>query len=282
MRSWKTEAASTASAPPMTAAFAKPSSWPAPPEATIGVSTAARTARSISRSKPACVPSASTDVRRISPAPAAAAAAAHPVTGRSVGRRPPCVITRITARPPVSRTRFPSIATTTHCAPNCSASLVIRKGSSTAAVFTVTRLAEPRDQEGILDRGGVHGHAVGSGAEKRVRVLHRPHASSHGKRNRKHFGHARGEVHESPALLVRGRDVEERQLVSPLGLVAYGSLDRIARVAEAFEGDAFDDAAVRHVEARDDTHRDRHEGLSRSRAARSRATVVAQIGRAHV
>ena len=154
----------------MTTAFAKSSSWPAPPEATIGTSTAARTARSISRSKPACVPSASTDVRRISPAPAAAAAAAHAVTDRSVG----------------------TPSSVRHHAHHGEAARV-------ADALSVDRdddalrpelLGEPRDQGRVLDRGGVHDDAVGSGAEKRVRVLHRAHAAADGEGNREHLGHA--------------------------------------------------------------------------------------------
>src|SRR5690606_10678701 len=65
---WNTLAASTASAPARAAAT-KCSGVPAPPLATSGTRTSARTAVSISRSKPAVVPSASIELSRISPAP---------------------------------------------------------------------------------------------------------------------------------------------------------------------------------------------------------------------
>jgi hypothetical protein len=51
---------------------------------------------------------------------------------------------------------------------------------------------------------------------------------------------------------VRGRDVEEHQLVGPLDVVREGGLDRIAGVAQVDEPHALDDATILHVEAGDD------------------------------
>jgi hypothetical protein len=50
---------------------------------------------------------------------------------------------------------------------------------------------------------------------------------------------------------VRGRDVEEHQLVAALLLVAHRQLDRVAGVADVHEVRALDHAALVHVEARD-------------------------------
>src|SRR5271157_1003590 len=91
-RKWNTLAASTASAPATTAG-AKCSTVPAPPLAMTGTVTAARTALSIGRSKPALVPSKSIEFSRISPTPSSAPRAAHPTASMPVPRRPPCVVT---------------------------------------------------------------------------------------------------------------------------------------------------------------------------------------------
>ena len=54
------------------------------------------------------------------------------------------------------------------------------------------------------------------------------------------------------AVLVAGRDVQEDQLVGPLGIIARRHVDRVARVAEVDEVRPLDHAAVVDVEARDD------------------------------
>ena len=61
-------------------------------------------------------------------------------------------------------------------------------------------------------------------------------------------------------------DVEEHELVGACVGVGRAELDRIADVAEILEADALDDAAVRHVEARDQT-RERHRSRKRAPAA---------------
>src|SRR3954468_14761231 len=71
-------------------------------------------------------------VRRISPAPRSTASRTHSTAVRSVGVRPPFRNTWYS--PPA--TRRASIASTTHCAPNTSASSPISSGRCTAAEFT--------------------------------------------------------------------------------------------------------------------------------------------------
>ena len=92
----------------------------------------------------------------------------------------------------------------------------------------------------------------------------------------------RDEADERSALLVRGGDVEEAELVRPLGLVPAGGLDRVARVAQVLELQALDDTPPGDVEARDDADGEAHEVTSRraARAAASWATVVAPEWRA--
>ena len=69
-------------------------------------------------------------------------------------------------------------------------------------------------------------------------------------------------------------DVEDHQLVRPLGLVAHRALDRIAGVADVREADALDDAAVADVEAGDDALRD---GVRRGHARARLAEVDAPL-----
>ncbi len=79
---------------------------------------------------------------------------------------------------------------------------------------------------------------------------------------------------------MRGGDVEEGELVGPLGVVARGDLDRIAGVAQPDEVDALDDAAVLDVEAGDDALR-QHADLRPPRPGRPR-NAVAEIDGAGV
>ncbi len=55
-----------------------------------------------------------------------------------------------------------------------------------------------------------------------------------------------------PAVLDAGANVQEREFVGALLVVAPRDLDRIAGVAQIDEVDALDDAAVRDVEAGND------------------------------
>src|SRR5882757_3190054 len=118
-RKWNTLAANTASAPATTAG-AKCSTAPAPPLAITGTVTADRTARSIGRSNPARVPSASMELSRISPTPNSAPRAAHSTASIPVPRRPPWVVTSQpdgVGSDPAGTVRA-STDSTMHCAPN--------------------------------------------------------------------------------------------------------------------------------------------------------------------
>src|SRR5574341_362912 len=66
------------------------------------------------------------------------------------------------------------------------------------------------------------------------------------------FGRPPDDVQHDRAPLVRGRDVEEDQLVRVLLVVGDGCRHGIAGVRQVDEPDALDDAAVLDVEAGDD------------------------------
>ena len=94
--------------------------------------TASVTAFVMGRSKPALVPSASMEVRRISPAPRASPLFTQSSRSRPVGFRPPATTT---SQVPSPRLRA-STASTTHWEPNRSAASVISSGRATAAELT--------------------------------------------------------------------------------------------------------------------------------------------------
>ena len=95
--------------------------------------TASDTAAVISQSKPARVPSRSIDVSRISPAPHASASRAHSTASRAASEVP--LRTNTAKR---SSRRLASIATITAWLPYRLASVVMRPGSFSAAVFRLT------------------------------------------------------------------------------------------------------------------------------------------------
>jgi hypothetical protein len=108
------------------------------------------------------------------------------------------------------------------------------------------------DQLGVLNRRGVHGDLVGAGGEDHAHVVHAAQPAADGERDEHLFRAARRKLRDDSAALVRRRDVEEDELVGPLGVVARRELDRIAGVAELDEVHPLDHAPVAHVEARDD------------------------------
>jgi hypothetical protein len=133
---------------------------------------------------------------------------------------------------------------------------------------------EPREEGRVVHRGRVDGHAVRSRAEERVGVLDRPHAPADRERDREDVRDPADEPEERASPLDGRRDVEERDLVRTLVLVADGGLDRVAGVPQLLKGHALDDAPARNVEARDHAHGERHAATA-SRANLSAATVVA-------
>ena len=110
-------------------------------------------------------------------------------------------------------------------------------------------------------RRGVDRDLVGAGVQHRLGVLDRADAAADREGDEDVVGRAPGQLDDRLALLVRGGDVEEDQLVGALGVVALGQLDRVARVAQADEVGALDDAPGVDVEAGDDSLQDHRESV---------------------
>ena len=111
-------------------------------------------------------------------------------------------------------------------------------------------IGELGQQLGPGQRRGVDRDLVGAGVEHRLGVLDRADAAADREGDEDVVGGAPGQLDDRLALLVRGGDVEEDQLVGALGVVALGQLDRIAGVAQADEVGALDDAARRRRRGR--------------------------------
>src|SRR5438270_751206 len=100
------------------------------------------------------------------------------------------------------------------------------------------------------------------------------HAAADGERDEERLGDAMDGVERGAFSRIGRGDVEDHQLVRPLGLVAHRALDRIAGVADVREADPLDDAAVADVEAGDDALRD---GVRRGHARTRLAEVDAPL-----
>ena len=76
-------------------------------------------------------------------------------------------------------------------------------------------------------------------------------AAADGERDEHLVGGAARELGDRVALLVRGGDVEEHDLIGALAVVVRCQLDRVAGVADVEEFDALDDAPAIDVQAGD-------------------------------
>ena len=91
------------------------------------------------------------------------------------------------------------------------------------------------------------------------------------------LGGARRDVEHRRALLVGRGDVEEDELVGARLVVDGGQLDRIAGVAQVHEVDAFDDAPLVDVEARDDALHQHAQRLSSAADARAAMRLASSV-----
>lgn len=108
------------------------------------------------------------------------------------------------------------------------------------------------DEIRIVDGGGVQGNFVRPGVEHFADVFHCAESSADGERHEALGGGAFDDVAHDLAFVGGGGDVEEDEFVGALLVVGFGGFDGVARVAELFELNAFDDAAGVDVEAGDD------------------------------
>src|SRR5690348_14745727 len=87
-----------------------------------------------------------------------------------------------------------------------------------------------------------------------MHVLCAAHAAADSERHEAALRSAAHHIEDGAALLVARGDVEEAKLVGASFVVSGSCLDRIARISQVDEVDAFDDAAFFHIKAGDDAN----------------------------
>jgi len=98
------------------------------------------------------------------------------------------------------------------------------------------------NQFGPFDGGGVDSDFVSAGADNEASVFERADAAAGGERNGEFRGNAANGFKKGWAAITRGGDVEHDEFVGTFGIVASSECGGIARIAQADEVDAFDDA----------------------------------------
>ena len=223
---WKMLAASAASALPRPKTSAKCAAEPAPPLAITGICTASLTAAVSSQSKPSRIPSVSMLVSRISPAPRDSASRAHSTTRRPVGLRPPLTYTSASSTPFAPRRA--SIATITACAPKLAPISPISSGRAIAAELMLT-LSAPALKTAAASSAVRMPPPTVKGTKSFARRA--PHS-----------------IEQRTAALVRGRDVEQHDLVGARRRMAMRQLRRVARVDDVDKLHALHNAPAAHIQ----------------------------------
>lgn len=97
----------------------------------------------------------------------------------------------------------------------------------------------------------VHRHLVGAGGDHLADVGHAAEAAAHAIGQMQLGRGVARELHRGGAIVARGGDVQEDDLVGLLLVVGAGQLDGVARIAQAHEVHTLHDAAVLYVQAGD-------------------------------
>ena len=137
-----------------------------------------------------------------------------------------------------------------------------------------SRSASSVDELRPFERRGVDRDLVGACREQLLCVGDRAHTAADGERDRQPLGHT---ARTSSTSVCRPSSValtsRKTSSSAPASEYAAAELDRIADVAQPLKAHALDDAAGRHVEARDQT-RERHDTSSSQIARAGRAALL--------
>ena len=117
-------------------------------------------------------------------------------------------------------------------------------------------LGDRRDERRIGERRGVQADLVCAGVDGRGRVGLGADAAADRERDEQLPRDPRDRVRQRAPRFDRRGNVENDQLVDPVGVIAPRQLRRIARRAQPLEVDAFHDLSIADVEARDDAFRE--------------------------
>jgi hypothetical protein len=133
--------------------------------------------------------------------------------------------------------------------------VMVNGGRESTPREAVDWVRELRHQRGLAHGGGVDSHLVRPCPECGASVGDRANPAAHRERDEDGLGHTAHHVERGSPSLRTGGDVEEDELVGAVGVVACRLLDRIPRVPQRREVHALDDAALGHVETRNDAPR---------------------------
>ena len=116
-----------------------------------------------------------------------------------------------------------------------------------------------RNQARIFYACRVDADFVGAGVEQDANVVDRIDAATDSQRDKYLIGHCFDHVVEKAAIFDAGANVQERNLVGTLLIIAPRNFDRIAGVTQVDEIHTLDDASLGDVEARYDAFRKAHQ-----------------------
>ena len=116
----------------------------------------------------------------------------------------------------------------------------------------------PCEERWVVDPRRVDAHLVRAGIEQRANIIDSGDTATDGQRDEHLISNGLDHAVQQSARLNAGLDIQERDLVRTLLVVAAGHFDRIARVLQIDEIDSLDDAALRDVEAGNDSFRESH------------------------
>ena len=108
------------------------------------------------------------------------------------------------------------------------------------------------DQFWPRHRCGVKANLVCPRIKQAAHVVHRAQTTAHCERDKDLGSHRLDDVEDDVAPVRCGRDIQEREFVRALFVVAPSDFYRVSGIAQSDEIHTFDDPASGHVEARND------------------------------
>ena len=104
---------------------------------------------------------------------------------------------------------------------------------------------------GVGNGGRIERHLIRPRQQQRPHIINCAHTAAHCQRHKAGLGGAGDQIEHGAAILFGGHDIEKTQLIRAGRIIGAGGFHRIARIAQASEVDAFDNAAAGDVKAGD-------------------------------
>lgn len=130
------------------------------------------------------------------------------------------------------------------------------------------RLRHLLDDAGIPHDSAIDANLVGTRIQERSHVIRGPNSSAHGKWSKHDVRCSLDDIQEGPSLFVGSSDVEKSDLVGAICVIPLGAFDRISRITDVDEVDAFDHSSSADVETRDDALGEQWNSKNRGKVTR--------------